>query len=85
MELPQIDGLLLDMDGVLGVSWRSLPGAVAAVARLRDAGLPLRVITNTTAKSRGHIGAGLRAMRPTLPRRCRWRRTGQPSRRFPNG
>jgi hypothetical protein len=40
----------------------------AAVARLRDAGLPLRVITNTTAKSRGHIGAGLRAQCARLSR-----------------
>ena len=60
MALTHIDGLLLDMDGVLGVSWRPLPGAAAAVARLRDAGLPLRVITSTTAKSRGDIGSGLR-------------------------
>jgi ribonucleotide monophosphatase NagD (HAD superfamily) len=36
-----------------------LPGAVAAVARLRAAGLPLRVITSTTAKSRGDIGCAL--------------------------
>jgi len=59
MELPQIDGLLLDTDGVLGVSWRPLPGAAAAVARLREAGLRPPVITNTTAKSRGDIGCGL--------------------------
>jgi len=60
MGLTHIQGLLLDMDGVLGVSWRPLPGAAAAVARLRHAGLPLRVITSTTARSRGDIGAGLR-------------------------
>src|SRR5665811_2102759 len=48
------------MDGVLSVSWRPLPGAAAAVARLRDAGLPLRVITSTTARSRADIGSGLR-------------------------
>ena len=60
MARTHIDGLLLDMDGVLGVSWRPLPGAAAAVARLRAAGLPLRVITSTTAQSRGDIGTGLR-------------------------
>jgi HAD superfamily hydrolase (TIGR01458 family) len=60
MALTHIEGLLLDMDGVLGVSWRPLPGAAAAVARLRTAGLPLRVITSTTAKSRRDIGSGLR-------------------------
>ncbi len=60
MALTHIEGLLLDMDGVLGVSWRPLPGAAAAVARLRKAGLPLRVITSTTARSRTDIGSGLR-------------------------
>ena len=60
MGVTHIDGLLLDMDGVLGVSWRPLPGAAAAVARPREAGRPLRVITSTTAKSRGDIGSGLR-------------------------
>jgi len=60
MALTHIDGLLLDMDGVLGESWRPLPGAAAAVAKLREAGLSLRVITSTTAKSRGDIGSGLR-------------------------
>jgi HAD superfamily hydrolase (TIGR01458 family) len=60
VSLTHIRGLLLDMDGVLGVSWRPLPGAAAAVAKLREAGLPLRVITSTTARSRGDIGSGLR-------------------------
>jgi HAD superfamily hydrolase (TIGR01458 family) len=55
-----IDGLLLDMDGVLTVSWEPLPGAVAAFARLRAAGLPLRVLTNTTGRSRAALAAGLR-------------------------
>ncbi len=55
-----IDGLLLDMDGVLTVSWEPLPGAVAAFARLRSAGLPLRVLTNTTGRSRATLAAGLR-------------------------
>ncbi len=54
------DGLLLDMDGVLTVSWEPLPGAVAAFARLRAAGLPLRVLTNTTGRSRATLAAGLR-------------------------
>ncbi|MFA4966310.1 MAG: HAD-IIA family hydrolase [Thermoleophilia bacterium] len=60
MALTHIDGLLLDMDGVLGVSWRPLSGAAAAVARLRAAGVPMRVITNTTARSRAQLGSGLR-------------------------
>jgi len=45
-ERPLIDGLLLDMDGVNMMSWRALPGAVEALARLRAAGLPLRPLTS---------------------------------------
>ncbi len=60
MALTHIDGLLLDMDGVLAMSWRPLPGAAAAVTRLHAAGLPLRVLTNTTALSRARFGAALR-------------------------
>ncbi len=60
MTLTHIDGLLLDMDGVLAMSWRPLPGAAAAVTRLHAAGVPLRVLTNTTALSRARFGAALR-------------------------
>ncbi len=60
MALTHIDGLLLDMDGVLAMSWRPLPGAAAAVRRLHAAGVPLRVLTNTTALSRARFGAVLR-------------------------
>jgi phosphoglycolate phosphatase-like HAD superfamily hydrolase len=35
----EISALMLDIDGVLTVSWRPLPGAVEAVTRLRGAGL----------------------------------------------
>ena len=55
-----IDGLLLDMDGVLIVSLRPVPGAVAAIARLRRAGLPLRVLTSTTSHARAQLGTALR-------------------------
>ena len=54
------DGLLLDMDGVLSVSWEPLPGAVQALAALRAAGVPTRVLTNTTSRSRATIAAALR-------------------------
>jgi len=56
-----VDGVLLDMDGVLTVSWEPLPGAVAAFARLRAAGLPVCVLTNTTGRSRATMAAGLRS------------------------
>ena len=56
-----VDGLVLDMDGVLTVSRRAVPGAVEAIRRLRAAGLPLRVLTSTTSYTRAELGAALRA------------------------
>jgi HAD superfamily hydrolase (TIGR01458 family) len=44
--------VLLDLDGVLYVEEEVVPGAGQAVARLREAGLGLRFVTNTTAHSR---------------------------------
>ena len=43
--------VLLDIDGVLYVEDDPVPGAAEAVARLRDAGLTLRFVTNTTNRS----------------------------------
>jgi HAD superfamily hydrolase (TIGR01458 family) len=50
------------MDGVLTVPWEPLPGAVGAVRRLRDAGVPLRVLTGTTALGRARLAEHLRAV-----------------------
>lgn len=58
--MPVIEGVLLDIDGVLTVSWEPLPGAVDAVAALRTAGLPLRLLTNTTSRTRAAIAEALR-------------------------
>ena len=55
-----LEGLLLDIDGVLAVSWEPIPGAVEALARLRRAALPFRLITNTTTKTRHDLGETLR-------------------------
>jgi HAD superfamily hydrolase (TIGR01458 family) len=52
-------GLLLDLDGVVTVAGSPLPGSLEAVRRLRDAGLPLRFITNTTRRPRRVIVANL--------------------------
>jgi HAD superfamily hydrolase (TIGR01458 family) len=54
-----IDGLLLDIDGVLAVSWEPLPGAVDAMGRLREDGIPFRLITNTTTKTRADLAGTL--------------------------
>ena len=51
-EIAGIEAMLVDLDGVLYVEDRPLPGAAEAVAALRSAGLGLRFVTNTTARSR---------------------------------
>ena len=55
----RIGAVLIDIDGVLTVSWRPLAGAVAALRRLREAALPLALVTNTTSRSRASIAAVL--------------------------
>jgi HAD superfamily hydrolase (TIGR01458 family) len=55
-----IDGVLLDIDGVLAVSWEPLPGAIETVAWMRERGVPFRLITNTTTKTRADLAGTLR-------------------------
>jgi HAD superfamily hydrolase (TIGR01458 family) len=43
---------LLDLDGTLYAGGEPVPGAVAALARLRAAAIPFRLVTNTTSRSR---------------------------------
>jgi HAD superfamily hydrolase (TIGR01458 family) len=50
-----VRAVLLDIDGVLTVSWEPVPGAVEAVRGLRDAGLPLVLLTNTSSRTRARI------------------------------
>jgi HAD superfamily hydrolase (TIGR01458 family) len=50
--LPNVDALLIDLDGVLYVEEAPIAGAIDAVERLRRRGLALRFVTNTTAYSR---------------------------------
>ena len=55
----RIRGVLIDIDGVLTVSWKPLPGAVAALHRLRAAAVPLALVTNTTSRTRASIAGTL--------------------------
>jgi len=48
---PRLGALLVDLDGVLYVEDEPVEGAGEAIARLRDSGLALRFVTNTTARS----------------------------------
>jgi len=59
-EIDQIRAVLLDIDGVLTVSWEALPGAVEAYDALVAAGLRVALVTNTTSRTRTAIGDTLR-------------------------
>jgi HAD superfamily hydrolase (TIGR01458 family) len=56
----EIEGILLDIDGVLAVSWEPLPGAIDTIGWLRSHGFPFRLITNTTTKTRADLATTLR-------------------------
>jgi HAD superfamily hydrolase (TIGR01458 family) len=56
-----VDGVLLDVDGVLTVSWRALPGAVDAVRWLRAQEVPFLLATNASSMSRRQLSSTLGA------------------------
>jgi HAD superfamily hydrolase (TIGR01458 family) len=58
----RIGAVLIDIDGVLTVSWKPIEGAVAALERLRGAALPVALVTNTTSRTRASIAAVLAAV-----------------------
>jgi HAD superfamily hydrolase (TIGR01458 family) len=47
--------IVLDIDGVLHVSWEPIPGAAEAIKELREAGHRLRFVTNTTTRLRREL------------------------------
>ncbi|MFI7498651.1 HAD-IIA family hydrolase [Streptomyces sp. NPDC049687] len=55
-----VRALLIDIDGVLTVSWKPLPGTVEALRAVREAGLGVALVTNTTSRTRASI-AGILA------------------------
>jgi HAD superfamily hydrolase (TIGR01458 family) len=56
-----VEGLVVDIDGVLTVSWRPLAGAPEALRSLRDLDVPLTFATNTTSRTRDDIASLLRS------------------------
>ena len=50
-----ICGLLLDLDGVVHVRGKALPGSLEAIARVRAENIPLKFVTNTTRLPRRRI------------------------------
>ncbi len=55
-----IQGVLIDVDGVLRIDYDPIPGAVDALRDLRQRGIPFRLLTNTTVRTRHSLGALLR-------------------------
>jgi phospholysine phosphohistidine inorganic pyrophosphate phosphatase len=53
--LDGVEALLLDLSGVIYVQDEAVPGAPEALARLREAGIPIRLVTNTTMRPRRAI------------------------------
>ena len=48
-------GYLFDLDGTLYTGDAAVPGAVDTLARLRARGVPFRLVTNTTSRSRREL------------------------------
>jgi HAD superfamily hydrolase (TIGR01458 family) len=53
--LEGVEGLLLDLSGVIYVQDDAVPGAAEALERLRADGVPIRLVTNTTMRPRRSI------------------------------
>lgn len=53
--LEGVEGLLLDLSGVIYVQDEAVPGAAEALERLRSDGIPIRLVTNTTMRPRSSI------------------------------
>lgn len=63
----EIDAVLLDIDGVLAVGDRPVPGAAEVVDWLRERGIPFRCVTNTTRRSRRSVAARLATLGLSIP------------------
>jgi phospholysine phosphohistidine inorganic pyrophosphate phosphatase len=53
--LEDVEGLLLDLSGVIYVQEEAVPGAGEALTRLRERDIPIRLVTNTTMRPRRSI------------------------------
>lgn len=58
--------IMLDLDGTLYIGKQAIPGAVACIQQLRERGIKLRFLTNTTTKSQKELVAQLRELGFTL-------------------
>jgi HAD superfamily hydrolase (TIGR01458 family) len=58
-ERPRVQGILLDIEGVVCVGDKVLAGSLQAINRIQRLGIPLRLITNTTRRPRRQIANDL--------------------------
>jgi len=59
--IEHFDGVIFDLDGVFEYQKRVYPGAVQLMDRLRSHGTSVRILTNSTLKSRDTAASKLRA------------------------
>ncbi|MEU6372861.1 TIGR01458 family HAD-type hydrolase [Streptomyces sp. NPDC046909] len=57
--MESVRAVLIDIDGVLTVSWEPLPGAVEGLRKIRESGLAVALVTNTTSRTRASIAGSL--------------------------
>lgn len=62
-----VKGVLVDLAGVVFINESPIPGSVAAIGRLHEAGLPVRFVTNTTRTPKRTILARLESMGLIVP------------------
>jgi HAD superfamily hydrolase (TIGR01458 family) len=65
--LPDVKGLLLDLNGVFYVAGQALPGAIDTVFKLQAAGKPYRFVTNNTTESIGKMSRSLNSLGLEIP------------------
>jgi len=61
-DISAADAFLFDMDGVWFVGDRAIPGAARTLARIRELCKPLRIVTNTTTRTRDQLAAKLQGL-----------------------
>ena len=65
--MKDIQGFLIDLDGVLYVGNQAVDGAQDAIEFLRDNGYPFRCVSNTTRKCRHSVASHLSSMGFDIP------------------
>lgn len=60
-------GVLIDLSGTVHLGEKEIPGAIAAVRSIRESGLPLRFVTNTSRMTRGMLQELLKRLGLAVP------------------